>query len=210
MASKRNTSKQRNPNDVHVIRRPGEDDAVTVARTVLQPTVQAAATIKQYGQCRSELDLTALSGCLMEQSRAINRKDFDAAETMLTAQAHTLDAIFNTLAQRAINAENMDNFDRLLKLALRAQSQSRASWEALSAIKNPPLMGYIRQANIAHGHQQVNIAPSGAPCAGENQNLQYKLLEEKDGERLATGTTYSPGGADQAMATVGEVDRAED
>ena len=33
-------------------------------------------------------------------------------EEMLSAQAHTLDAIFNKLAQRAINAEYLDNLDR--------------------------------------------------------------------------------------------------
>jgi len=69
---------------------------------------------------------------------------------MLTAQAHTLDAIFNNLEQRAINAEYMDNLDRYLKLALRAQSQCRATWEALSTIKSPPVMGYVRQANGVH------------------------------------------------------------
>ncbi len=81
---------------------------------------------------------------------------------MLTAQAHTLDAVFNNLARRAINAEYMDNLDRYLKLALRAQSQCRATWEALATMKNPPMIGYVRQANIAHGHQQVNNATSTA------------------------------------------------
>jgi len=50
----------------------------------------------------------------------------------------------------------MDNLDRYLELALRAQSQSRATWDALATIKNPPVAGYVRQANIAHGPQQVN------------------------------------------------------
>jgi hypothetical protein len=74
-------------------------------------------------------------------------------------------------------------------------------------------MGYVKQANIAHGHQQVNNAPSTTnedPRARENPNLQNKLLEEKDGERLDTGTTGTAGQADPAMATVGEVDGAED
>ncbi len=75
---------------------------------------------------------------------------------MLASQAHTLDAIFNNLARRAINAECLNQFEQYLKLGLRAQSQCRATWEALSAIKNPPVMGYVRQANIAHGPQQVN------------------------------------------------------
>lgn len=75
---------------------------------------------------------------------------------MLTIQAHTPDAIFNNLAKRAINVDYMDNLDRYLKPALRAQSQCRATWEALATIKNPLIMGYVGQANIPHGPQQVN------------------------------------------------------
>ena len=40
-----------------------------------------------------------------------------------------------------------------LKLGLRAQSQCRATWEVISAIKHPPVAGYVCQANISHGHQ---------------------------------------------------------
>jgi hypothetical protein len=48
-----------------------------------------------------------------------------------------------------------------------AQSQCRAT---LATIKHPPVMGYVRQANIAHGPQQVNnasAAPGGSPRTGK-------------------------------------------
>ena len=212
MATKRKPAKKRDPNQITANGKPDEDQAVAIARTVLRPTVQAAVTLKEYGKSYGDLDLGGLIDSLSELTRATSDGDLKRAEAMLTAQAHTLDAIFNNLARRAINAEYMDNLDRYLKLALRAQSQCRAAWEALATIKNPPVMGYVRQANIAHGPQQVNnasAAPDGTPRAGENPNLQNKLLEEKDGERLDTGTTCSPGRDDPAMATLGEVDRAE-
>ncbi len=183
------------------------------SQTCGTPTVQAAVTLKEYGKSYGDLDPGGLIHSLTEQTRASSDGDLKRAEVMLTTQAHTLDAIFNNLTRRAINAEYMDNLDRYLKLALRAQSQCRATWEALATIKNAPVAGYVRQANIAHGPQQVNnasAAPAGAPRTGENPNLQNKLLEEKDGERLDPGTACPPGQADQAMATVGEVDRAED
>ncbi len=60
--------------------------------------------------------------------------------------------------------------------------------------------------NIAHGPQQVN----NTPRARENQNSQNKVLEQADGERLDTGTKSTTGKADPAMATVGEIDGAED
>lgn len=213
MATKRKSTRKRDPNQITAAGKPDEDQVVAVARTVLRPTVQAAVTLKEYGKSYGDLDLGGLIDSLTEQTRASSDGDLKRAEAMLTTQAHTLDAIFNNLARRAINAEYMDNLDRYLKLALRAQSQCRATWEALATIKNPPVMGYVRQANIAHGPQQVNNAsnaPAGAPRAGENSNLQNKLLEENDGERLDPGTACTPGRADQAMATLGEVDRAED
>jgi hypothetical protein len=131
---------------------------------------------------------------------------------MLTAQSHTLDAIFNNLARRAINAEYMDNFDRYLKLALRAQSQCRATWETPSAMKNPPMVGYVRQANIAHGHQQVNNMVSAAAAASrarENTDVQSKLLEASDDQRLDIGAEGAAGRADPAMAPLGEVNRTK-
>ena len=102
----------------------------------------------------------AVFGCrrLTEQTKVAIDGDLNRGEAMLTAQAHTLDAIFNCLAQRAaVNmGEYIDTVEAYLKLALRAQSQCRTTWEALSAIQNPPLASYVKQANIAHGHQQVN------------------------------------------------------
>jgi len=213
MAKKRKPTKKCEPNQTTTAAKPDENRAVTDARTVLLPTIQAAVTLKDYSQSFGELDLLGLAEVLTEQTKAANDGDLKRGEAMLTAQAHTLDAIFNNLARRAINAEYMDNLDRYLKLALRAQSQCRATWETVATIKNPPLMGYVGQANIAHGHQQVNNAPSSTSDVSrtrENQNRQNKLLEENDGERLDTGTTGTAGRDDSAMATVGEIDRTED
>ena len=70
-------------------------------------------------------------------------------------------------------------------------------------------MGYVRQANIAHGPQQVNNKPE-ASRARENENSKNEIMEKKDGERLDTGTTGKASKADPAMATLGEVDGAED
>jgi hypothetical protein len=214
MATKRKTTKKSDPNELRVLSKSDEEQAIALALMALRPTVQAAVAIADYDKAYGNLDLMALIDVLGEQTSAVAKGDLKRGEAMLTAQAHTLDAIFNNLARRAINAEYMDNLDRYLKLALRAQSQCRATWEALATIKNPPVMGYVRQANIAQGPQQVNNASpapnNAAPRAGENPNLQNKLLEEKDGERLDSGTAGTPSRADPAMATLGEGHRAED
>jgi hypothetical protein len=211
MTSKRKPSKKRDPNAIIAAEQPGEDEATVLGRTVLRPTVQAAVTLKEYDKPYGDLDLKGIIVALTEQIEASNDGDMKRAEAMLTTQAHTLDAIFNNLATRAIKAEYMKNLDTYLKLALRAQSQCRATWETLGAIKNPPVMGYVRQANIAHGPQQVNNGTcDDTPRTRENQNSQNELLEQKNGERMDIGTTSTAGKADPAMATVGEVDGAED
>jgi len=60
-----------------------------------------------------------------------------------------------------------------LRLALKAQSQSRASIESLAQIKNPPVV-YARQAYLANGPQQVNNGVA-APRAPENEILPSRL-----------------------------------
>jgi hypothetical protein len=213
MGNKRKSTKKRDPNPITSAATPDAERVVAFARAVLRPTLQAATTLKEYGKCYGELDLSGMIDSLTEQTSAAIDGDLTRGEAMLTAQAHSLDAIFNTLARGAIKAEYMDSLDRYLKLALRAQSQCRATWEALAAIKNPPMVGYVKQANIAHGHQQVNNAQSSAtetPRARENESSQDKLLEEKHGERLDTRATGAAGRADPAVATLGEVDRPED
>lgn len=211
MTGKRKSTKKRDPNHISVSQKPDEHEGVTIARAVIRPTFQAATTLGEFHKGTNGLDLSGLVESLTEQTEAAIGGDLKRGEAMLTAQAHTLDAIFNNLARRA--AMNMGEYmgacDTYLKLSLRAQSQCRATWETLATIQNPPVMGYVKQANIAHGPQQVNnasAAPIDASRAGENQVLENKLLEEKDGERLDIGTTSTSGGVDPAMATLGEVD----
>ena len=202
--------KKRDPDQLTVQECPGDGPGLAIARSMMRPTVQGAATLRDYGKGFGELDLMAMIDSLTEQTQAVIGDDLGRGEAMLTAQAHTLDAIYNNLARRAITADYMSLLETYLKLALRAQSQCRATWEALATIKNPPMMGYVKQANIAHGHQQVNNAASKDLAHAENENPQNKQLEENSGERLDPGATSTAGGVDPAMATVGEIDGAED
>lgn len=91
---------------------------------------------------------------------------------------------------------------RYLRLALKAQSQRRATLETLATIKNPPVI-YAKQANIANGPQQVNNGTMPAPAGWENSIEPNKLLEQQHEQRLDTGTQGTTIGADSAMATLG-------
>jgi hypothetical protein len=92
-----------------------------------------------------------------------------------------------------------------LKVALRAQAQSRATWEAVAAIKNPTVFGYVKQANIAHGPQQVNNTYDSS--SEGNGNKLNKVMEKKDGEWVDTGASRPAVSDDPAMAAVEEIDR---
>jgi len=54
-----------------------------------------------------------------------------------------------------------------LRLALKAQSQSRATIETLAEIKNPRQVAFVKQANIAGGNQQIH---SGAEPTRAREN----------------------------------------
>jgi hypothetical protein len=104
----------------------------------------------------------------------------------------------------------MDEIDRYLRLGLKAQSQCRATLETLATIKNPQPVAFVRQANIAHGPQQVNndgAAP--ASRARESENPPNKVLEHQHAERLDFGTASAAIGSDPAMATLETFDGAE-
>jgi len=125
MSTKRKPKKKSNPDQLTVFTEPGEADGMAIARLALRPTVQAALTLKEYDKKFGDLKLPVLIEALLEQTKASNNGELSRAEAMMTTQAHTLDAIFNNLARRAINADYLNQVDTYLKLALRAQSQCR-------------------------------------------------------------------------------------
>jgi hypothetical protein len=117
---------KRKPNTPAVVALPGEDQPTSLGQAALQPSLKAAATIQSW---TCDLDIAELSNELSNQARAVNAGDLKRAEGMLMIQAHTLDAIFNTLALQASRAKYMDELDRFLRLGLKAQSQCRATLE---------------------------------------------------------------------------------
>ncbi len=200
-------------------RRPDDTDAQATARAVLRPTIGAAiATQATYGTAVGGelLDVGALAEELTEQVGKVHDGDLKRMESILVAQAHTLDALFNRLTQRAMGQEYLRPFDCYMRLALKAQAQSRATVEALAEIKNPrPAVAFVRQANVG-ANVQVNNGPdvSGPVRAGARGNVEIAqdgLLGADDGgNRMDTGTTGAPGRGDPALATVDPLDRAED
>ncbi len=197
-------AKKRGPNQMEAAAQHGKDEVMATARMVTSPTVRGAVTGQAFSKAFGDTDLAALIEVLTKQNECVRGGDLARAENMLMTQAHTLDAIFNELARRAASnmGEYMNAMDRYLRLALKAQSQCRATLETLATIKNPPVI-YAKQANIANGPQQVNNGTSPVHVGGKTSIEPNKLLEHEHGQRLDTRTQGAAIGADTAMATVG-------
>jgi hypothetical protein len=200
------------PDPLHVHLEKNETEGRALARAMLRPTLQGAATLGHYNKWfpAKGRELNELIQALTEQTNLVIDGKLDRGEAMLAVQAHTLDAIFNSLARMAQNADLLTQFDTYLKFALRAQSQCRTTWEAISEIQNPPLAGYVKQANIAQ-NQQVNN-DGGATRARETQNGQSKLLEHTEHEPdkwMDRGTPAAAERADSTVEAVGEVNGTE-
>ena len=113
-----------------------------------------------------QLDVPTLLEQLREQSVAVNRGEMAHAEAMLINQASALQALFVRLSERAMEQSHMPNLEGFMRLALRSQSQCRATLETLAAIKNPPIV-YARQANVTTGPQQINNGATTPARAGK-------------------------------------------
>ena len=157
-----------------------------------------------------EQPLTESLAALKAQIKDVQAGCLTGPEGTLVAQANTLDAIFNDLARRA--ALNMGEYlgatETYLRLALKAQSQCRATLETLAAIKNPPVI-YARQANVTTGPQQVNNGVITPTRAGEDESKPNKQSEATHELLQDTRASSAAIGSNPALATVGEVDRAE-
>ena len=116
-----------------------------------------------------DLDIVECRHELVKRIEQVNDGNTVHVVGLLMAQSLALNAIFTKLAFRAAQADEHAprELETYLRLALKAQSQSRATLEALVAVGNPPVL-FAQQANVAFGPQQVNIgAPPTVPMANE-------------------------------------------
>lgn len=157
-----------------------------------------------------DLDLTECFAQTLRNAQATASRDRSSQEAILAAQVISTNAIYTDLAllARSNLGTGLNVFERLMRLALKAQSNCRATAEALALMQNPPAV-FARQANIANGPQQINnsLRPSQVPCASEKQSRPDELLEAR-GERMDGGAASKAIGGDQELATLGAIDRA--
>lgn len=204
--SKVSPPRRANPNAFEIEK--NEDTRSQSLAKLATTSTLSAFTLKSYSGAGDDLEVPDLVVEMKKAGDEAVAGDMGRVERMLANQMMTLDAIFNNMAQRSHRHDTFKGIEVLMRLALKAQAQSRATAETLAVIKNP--MPYIKQANIAHGNQQVNNTGTHTPShsgiqshAGNSETEPNKLLEADHGQRLDIGAQAAAGRANQKLETVG-------
>lgn len=188
-------------------------DSKNCAVLAARSPVLVAQAIDAYSGLHGRMAIPDLVNELKSLGKEIVDGDMARIEMMLANQVILMDTLAANLLCRASQCETMKNMETYMRLALKAQAQSRATAESLSAIKNPPVV-YAKQANIAGGHQQINsivCMPEHSDArTGEHTLVPNKVLEVSDGERLEFGEKTAAGRGHQEMEAMDSINRAGD
>ncbi len=134
---------------LNVPTREGEDEGKGLARVGVDPVTHAMATTRIFGKGTfGELSVTGLFEVLREQAEAVKNGDLSGQRAMLATQAFALNSIFTEMARRSAGnmGEYIEASERYMRLALKAQSQSRATIEALERLVGG------REQTVRHVH----------------------------------------------------------
>ena len=194
------------------MQRPEEREEATVAREAQDPALRAAMVgfLHDPLNAAGPLDVNEYRKQIKFQADLVKAGDLGRPEEILSAQAGTLDMLFNILADKALRniaTGYQDAGESYLRMAMKAQSQCRTTIEAIGELKYPKSPTFIRQQNIA-AQQQVN---NGAPPAAHEKDITptNELLEgSAHGQRMDTGAASKAIGHDPQLATLGTLDGA--
>ena len=196
----------RDLNTLQVSVRKGDSEVRVLAETSLSTTTINAVTARSFSKVVGVTDLTETINVMRDKVIKVNGGDLTELEATLTAQTVSLDTMFNELARRAVAnmGTHMQVTESYMRLALKAQSQCARTIEVLAAMKNPPVV-FAKQANISHGHQQVNNGTHKdiTPRTEKTINQPNELLEVNNGsEKMDIRAAQTAIPKDKTMATV--------
>lgn len=172
-----------------------------------------------------DVDVLAITENLNKSVEMVHDGDLKELEAMLVGQAKALQVMFASLARRASAQQYLKYYSTYMNLALKTQSQSRATIQAIVELKYPRQVVVTQQANFSAGHQQVNNGATQRNLdsnthvpthAGKNQNEPNKLMEshheniiEAQTKRLDTRTTGTAINSNTPLETVAKVHRGK-
>jgi len=146
-----------------------------VAKWLLSPEVIGAGVIDAFNKnyMGDEVSFNDITNVISDATKELTKTNsMKYVERLLLSQSIALNGLFVSLARRASAQENLKPYETHLRLALKAQSQCRATLETLAAVKNPPV--YANTANIAQNQQINNGAPPAQP-----QPVKETLTQEQ-------------------------------
>lgn len=173
---------------IRVTRRDDETDDQATARELLDPSARHSLTVLPYIGCAVGKtfplpNAAEFADAIKASADDAQKGELSFASRTLTAQALALDAIFGEFSRRA--ALNMNNHleaaERYMRLALKAQANSRATMEALAKLHQPREQ-IVRHVQVNEGGQaivadQVNHFSGGAGIAERNKQSHTTARE---------------------------------
>jgi hypothetical protein len=161
---------------IRVNRQEGETDDQATARELLDPSTRHSITVLPYISCSVGNtfplpNAAEFSAAIRLNAEQAQQGNLAFMSRTLTAQALALDAIFGEFSRRAALNMNghLEAAERYMRLALKAQSNSRATMEALAKLHQPREQ-IVRHVHVNDGGQaivaeQVNHYAGGAENA---------------------------------------------
>ncbi len=128
----------------------GKSEARGLAEVAFDPAAHAMSTARLFnaGSFGSNIGITESFEVLRDVNKTVAAGDLSHHRALLSGQAVALNSVFTELSRRA--ALNMGDFlgatETYMRLALKAQAQSRATIEALDRLANG------REQTVRHVH----------------------------------------------------------
>lgn len=182
--------------ELPVEKRADEKVGRTLARLTLDPQTRNASVAMTFGGAMfgdtHRPDIVQSSAALAEAIEAAGKGDLGLASRVFASQAITLDAMFTELARRA--AMNLGDYpqavERYARLALKAQSNCRATLEAMAKLHQPREQT-VRHVHVNEGGQAV-IADQVHNHAGGSENAKASKQSHATGAAGASAALPSP------------------
>jgi hypothetical protein len=166
--------------ELRISTQPGKSEEWGLAEVALDPAAHALSIAEPFNRGSfGKRGVTETYEVLTDQLKGAKRGELSHYRSMLAGQAISLDSIFTELSRRA--ALNMGEYiqatETYMRLALKAQAQSRATIEALERLANG------REQTVRHVHVDNR---GGQAVIAENVQTGGQKNGEIDDQSQAT------------------------
>lgn len=177
---------------------------------VINPTLIASQAVSTIFTKNNQTLETETYCELKSEIKKVQEGDLSGLEELLVTQAYTLNSLSMQLFIKGSSiidnpsvVQAMPNYpEKLLKLALKAQSQSRQTLETLAELKNPKKPAQFIKSYVNQQLNQLKLETEAEgqklQQIGESTNAPLDIRSEKD-----------PGSENPTMETVAEFNRTK-